>query len=318
MGLSQWRANTRYYFEHLPVGQAMKATTAELALGAYRRVTPYLPQQGTNVYDRDWDVLVVMDTCRADALQEVADEYEFLPEEVDTITSVGSKTREWMAHTFTEERSDAVADTLYVTYNPNSEDALSAEPFCSLYEVWRTAWYADAGGVPASAVTDHAITAAREHAGEYDRLIVHYKEPHQPYPELEGFDAHSPKDDDANDRSGVFGSLIEGDHTHEEVWNGYLDHLRSGLDEVERLLDNVDGQRVAITADHGDCFGEWGLYGHPGSAPVPELVRVPWVETAASDSGDSRPEIDLAAASRHGEGGDVPSVDDQLEALGYQ
>ena len=28
---------------------------------------------GTNVYDREWDVLVVLDACRADLLESVAD-----------------------------------------------------------------------------------------------------------------------------------------------------------------------------------------------------------------------------------------------------
>lgn len=31
---------------------------------------------GTNVYEKDWDVLVLLDTCRVDALAEVSGEYD--------------------------------------------------------------------------------------------------------------------------------------------------------------------------------------------------------------------------------------------------
>jgi len=39
---------------------------------------------GTNIYERDWDALVVLDACRVDILREVADEYEFI-DEVDSV-----------------------------------------------------------------------------------------------------------------------------------------------------------------------------------------------------------------------------------------
>jgi len=54
---------------------------------------------GTNVFDRDWDALIILDACRVDALREVEDEYDFLTVD-DSITSVGSTSFEWMNHTF--------------------------------------------------------------------------------------------------------------------------------------------------------------------------------------------------------------------------
>jgi hypothetical protein len=32
----------------------------------------------TNVFEKDWDVLVVLDACRVDALRAVQDEYDFI------------------------------------------------------------------------------------------------------------------------------------------------------------------------------------------------------------------------------------------------
>lgn len=53
---------------------------------------------GTNVFERDWGLLVVLDTCRYDALAAVADDYDFL-DDVSAVTSVGGSTREWRANT---------------------------------------------------------------------------------------------------------------------------------------------------------------------------------------------------------------------------
>jgi hypothetical protein len=33
---------------------------------------------GTNVFNEDWDLLVVLDTCRVDSLKSVSEEYSFL------------------------------------------------------------------------------------------------------------------------------------------------------------------------------------------------------------------------------------------------
>jgi hypothetical protein len=38
------------------------------------------------------------------------------------------------------------------------------------------------------------------------------------------------------------------------VWEAYLDNLRYVLDNIEELLQNVDG-KVVISADHGELFG---------------------------------------------------------------
>jgi len=33
---------------------------------------------GNNVFNKDWDLLIILDSCRVDALKEVAENYEFL------------------------------------------------------------------------------------------------------------------------------------------------------------------------------------------------------------------------------------------------
>jgi hypothetical protein len=41
---------------------------------------------------------------------------------------------------------------------------------------------------------------------------------------------------------------------------------------------------MVISADHGNAFGEWGIYGHPGKTPLPCLTDVPWTELSTTDS----------------------------------
>ena len=68
---------------------------------------------------------------------------------------------------------------------------------------------------------------------------------------------------------------------------------------------------MVITADHGELFGEWGLFGHMAELPVGPLLRVPWARAAASDERTHDP-------SEYDRTEDALSVDDRLTALGYR
>jgi len=260
--------------------------------------------RGTNVYEREWDVLVVLDACRVDLLRSVADEYDFLGE-IERVESVGSMSKEWMAKTFTDEHADEVADTAYVTSNVFSERMLDADRFGSLEEVWRDGWDEEADTVLPRTMTDRAIRTARE--DDPDRLIVHYVQPHHPFVGLEaGFDA-DPFGPALSDT--VVDALRKDKIDREAFWEAYRDNLRLALDDVELLLSNVDADRVAITADHGDALGEWGIYDHPVGCLHPAVRTVPWTTTTATDRGTYVPEIDRET--------DDSAVEDRLQALGY-
>ena len=69
------------------------------------------------------------------------------------------------------------------------------------------------------------------------------------------------------------------------------------LDDVEQLLDNIDADRVVISANHGEAFGEYGVYGRPIGALHPYVRNVPWAITTASGSGTYTPEIPRPSAS---------------------
>ncbi|PSQ09225.1 hypothetical protein BRC98_06150 [Halobacteriales archaeon QS_7_68_65] len=293
----------------------VRTSVDELWIGALRRTDRFV-DPGTNVYDREWDALLVLDGCRADVLRGVAPGYEFL-DDPGSHRSPGSTSYEWMERTFTDEHADEMARTVHVSANPFTHQYLDAERFAVLDEVWRDAWDEAAGIVPARPVTDRAIHAGREHVGPDDRLLVHYMQPHFPsVPRPLGGAATLEEWRDG--REMAWQGLRRGEFTEREVWRAYVANLRYVLDEVEILLGNLDAERVAITADHGNAKGEWGIYGHP-NVPLNVLREVPWFTTRATDRGTHEPAPEsLATGGADADtGAAASSVTERLEALGY-
>ncbi len=276
---------------------------------AYDR-SPY--HQGRPIYDTEWDAMIVLDACRPDLLAEVTDEYDFLPDEIRTSYSVGSSSPRWHQGNFTETYREEMGRTALVTSNPWSEEILSAADFLLLDEVWRYAWDDDAGTVHPRPITDRAITAGREHSP--DRLIAHYMQPHFPsIPDPLGSELDLENWGEKWDGN-VWQQLEAGELSRARAWESYRANLRHVLDDVETLLSNLDAERVVVTADHGNAFGEWDVYGHPHDVHLPVLRSVPWVDCSATDTHTHEPALDEPRAQVDtGE----EDVQDRLKDLGY-
>jgi hypothetical protein len=282
---------------------------------------------GANVFEEEWDLLVILDTCRVDALGEVADEYDFLTD-IGKLVSVGSSSPEWIARTFTEEYRSEIENTAYLTCNGNAETLLEQDNPATdsgylTYSLLERFDYVDAdtlgrleklwsyeptgeegpyghveGATPPRYLTERAIAVGRERS--FDRMILHYHQPHNPYAAKAMEEGRE-----------LFDYEMEFRLDPERAWESYLADLRYVLDDVELLLDNIDADRVVISADHG----EYGVYGHPIGALHPHVRNVPWAITTASDSGTYTPEIPRPSASDEASSRDV---DETLETLGYK
>ncbi len=268
----------------------------------------WLRDPGISVYDREWDLLVVVDACRLDLMREVAPGYGFAGA-VGAVRSLDSATLGWMRKTFSPARADETAETAYVCGNPFSATALDPADFGALEEVWRDVW-TEPGTVAPRAITDRTVALARER--DPDRLIAHYMQPHCPFLSRPGL-SRGKRRDRFGDQSwpDVWERLRAGDLDRETVWAGYRENLALALDEVELLLANVDADRAVVTSDHGNALGEWLVYGHPPGLPLDSLRTVPWIETTARDGGGHEP-----ALGRWRDGATVDR-EDQLAALGY-
>lgn len=292
---------------------------------------------GTNVFEKEWDALILLDTCRVDALRAVSPEYDFL-ETVERIWSVGGATAEWVSKTFDKNTvsESEIANTCYLTANPwpsyildddtrpnnninknksfyrinNYGDCnvASSDELDCLLPVWELHDLHETYSVPRY-LTDTAIDIGRNH--DASRTIIHYKHPHPPYVK-EAFEEE--RDLLAPERSPYTYIIRTGDRS--TVWDLYLKELRWVLDDVELLLENMDAEKVVISADHGVSFGDYGLYSQSAGSINPVVRYVPWVETSGTDTGNHEPEYRFTDEILQT---DQPSsqVEDQLSHLGY-
>jgi hypothetical protein len=236
-----------------------------------------------------------------------------------------------MLNTFVTEYQSEISDTTYISGNPFTDrvfregqtpptiggaaieepiplcspsyDTVDAGDFNSVRTLFR-----DYEGlnepVPPRPITENAIARARKNSTE--SMIVHYMQPHMPFV---GDDLHEKL---TGTRSVIRGELRKGNVSREQIWEAYISTLRYVLDEVELLLDNVDAEMVAITADHGEGFGEYGAYSHYFGLPHPVVKKVPWAETTATDNRNHVTEPDDFSDTANSE-----QVENRLRDLGY-
>lgn len=256
------------------------------------------------IFRDDWDILIILDACRSDTMKQVSADYEWISE-VGTRYSVGPDSPTWMDRTFTMTDDSELSETAYVTANPYSDYHAPQDRLARLEEVWKYAWDDKIGTVPPRPVTDAGINIAQQ---DYSRVIIHYMQPHFPsIPTNLGYKINKSGDGD----EWIWNSNIDDNPTKQKIYSAYEDNLRYVLDEVSILINNLSSDRVVITADHANAFGEHGIWGHPKNQPAPIVLRVPWIVTEATDTEEYQPASNIKSESS-------VSLTDQLEALGYR
>lgn len=162
-----------------------------------------------SVMEEDWDNLFILDACRADLFESVADTEDF--DTYQRVTSLGSMTEEWTEQNF---QSREFGDVVYVSCSPITSRA-APDAFHELVEVWREAFEDERKTV----MPGQMANAAREAHELYPdkRLIVHFLQPHIPFvdaPELVFRDWWSPdgsfEEADAEPPRNVWGAMAMG------------------------------------------------------------------------------------------------------------
>lgn len=256
---------------------------------------------GIDVFEEDWDTLIILDACRYDEFVR----HSSLPGETESRISRGSTSPEFIRGNFTGK---TLHDVVYVT--ANDWYARLAEDIGAEVHALKSV----DGDVVEGSRSSHPATvsaAAREAAESYPdkRLIVHYMQPHHPYigPSRERF-----AEADVHFKHGRFVYTIRNtDITHEDIMLGYRENLELVLDEVESLFYDLSG-RTVVTADHGELLGDRErpipvkTYRHPEGVYVDALVKVPWHvyedgerKTVVAEEPEREADIDVAAAEQH-------------------
>lgn len=291
---------------------------------------------GFQPYEHDWDVLVILDACRFDALRSIVERIDGVEQMgVAPCLSLGSQTAEWLCHMFTTDHLDEIGRTGYVAGNgwvkgifndglrpedvslndgrmpPTSWSVVDGKAFGAIVHAWRQDKHEYSDSVPwgphpsPRTVTDHAIALARDRP-DLKRLIVHYKQPHFPYTISAKSDGRTELEEFER---APFEYLASGGQT-KTVWNAYLTDLRAAADEISILCRNIDGT-IAITADHGENFDGERHYLHRPTMLHPKVKRVPWATISATDKLTHKGDLSSYHTVDR-------KVEEQLKALGYR
>ena len=257
----------------------------------FKLASVFSRSQGREVFEEEWDVLVILDACRHDLMKEVVEEedYEFL-KPVDSCYSAAGTSDEWMNKNFGEKHYEKAQKTAMVTGNPYSDTNLDEKDFEVLEEAWEYSYDKEKEAVLPRPITNSAIRIQREE--NPDKMVIHYMQPHYPFLNhdnlsegfsLEGFGKEI--------RKSVWDELLLDNITREELWEAYKDNLKEVIEEVNILRKNLDADKMVITADHGNAIGtplseEKFIYGHVAGLNIEPLRKVPWIETTATDTGE--------------------------------
>jgi hypothetical protein len=195
-------------------------------------------------------------------------------------------------------------------YEWSADDHIS-----EVVDVWKHGWDEDLGTIPPESMGE-SFRAHQDLVEGADRTVIHYMQPHAPYlsrgkgqklkqiqkgikrqgeqdGEADGGllsavgDTVRPRVESVLDDSNIamkvglwletgIGGVVS-DGTRETAMRYYEENLRIALADVAELVESLDGD-VVVTADHGEAFGEDGIWEHNIETYIPALMEVPWLE----------------------------------------
>lgn len=272
-------------------------TTEPLTYRAWKELLRVLTRRwaGGDQHERlnalDWDVLLVLDACRQDVLQQTVD----WP--IGCCTSPATTTDDWLA-TATESRifegaTVATSNSLYADYELGLRE---------LHQLWKTEWVDRLGNVPPEPVLARVDDAV---ADGHLPAVGHVGPPHAPYiariggewlpvfPELTKWhwDPTREEFEQRSQQEAMATGIVDLDR----AVRGYRASVRSvwnvAADYVARWARA--GLTVVVTADHGETFGrprDFWLVEHPSGCYVPALTRVPFAVFADGERRGTTPE----------------------------
>jgi hypothetical protein len=274
----------------------------------YRRGNTWAYNEaGMDVFEADWDNLIVLDACRYDLFAR----RHTLSGRLERRQSRASSTKEFLRANF-EGRE--LHDVVYVTANPQLARKGIDTSLHAVRNVWQDeGWDDHYRTVHPETMTTWTLRAAHEFPDK--RLVAHYMQPHYPFigpTGLEHFEL---------DTLAFWSRFKRGeiDVPDDVIERAYRENLDVALPYVTELLEGLEGKTV-VTADHGELFGERAgivpkaYYGHPSGVYHEDLVTVPWLVHDAGPRKETRPEPPVSNATP---GADEETVRSRLRDLGY-
>ncbi len=237
--------------------------------------------QLTALREDDWDVLIVLDACRADTFGEVCGIAE-------VVRAAGPCTPVWVraAGPLLQERG-----AVYFSANPVVDrEVRKCGLGIEIVPVWENQWGRfTAQQIPSvHPLSVNGVVAAHVQMGRLDGrpLVVHYVQPHSPYIGAVPL-AFARWGGAGGPAGGEFGeachalrrpgnAVKRGDITWEQLRAAYRANLELVWHAAQQLAGALPSRRIIVTADHGELLGEDGRFGHEGHWDHPALLSVPW------------------------------------------
>lgn len=276
--------------------------------------------KATNVMEKDWDNLLLLDACRYDYFERQND----LPGDLDAVLSHGGQSWEFMEGNFVGEQ---LHDTVYVTANPHT-GKLGDNVFHAVEPLYLNAWSKEHETVLPQDVAEAGIKAQDKYPNK--RLIVHFMQPHRPYlgdtaeqlqqeHGISGFNRELAYNNKTREGPS-FSTLIErGVISIERTKKAYSETLDIVLAWVADLLNTLSGKSV-VSADHGELLGERIIpFGKPKFGHSHEYIRnktlyqVPWLEIPFEERRRIKADEPIGSES-----GAPDTVKERLHSLGYK
>ena len=198
-------------------------------------------------------------------------------------------------------------------YIPKKYTTDPSRHIAHIVDVWDNSWNEDIG-----TVLPHELNKEfkNKHGDLADRrTVIHYMQPHKPFighgkSRMENMKKKSVEKLERDDKwllpdriTAKFSRVVEQlegsetamklgltmslkpsafleailGNTHQIMKNHHEENLRKAMEEARKLAGNLEG-KIVITSDHGEAFGEKGVWGHHIETYVPPLVEVPWLE----------------------------------------
>jgi len=228
-------------------------------------------------------LIVILDACRWNTFAKV----NWLPGKLQKAVSAGSTTWEWAKNTFEGQYPDTiyVSSVPYISgkYLPKLHQNYDASKhFFLVADVWDWGYDDNTFTVLPKTVIKATITVYENYLRPIGKnIIAHFMQPHSPMIGSPPFTIATWEKETGQKMDGRFPKYedICNWGMKDKLIEAYEGNLHFVLAEVEKLVTEWEG-KVIITADHGEGFGESGVFGHYAGIRTPELVEVPFFKLA--------------------------------------
>lgn len=250
--------------------------------------------EGIRVVNEEWDWLIILDACRYDYFKRLYSDY--FNGKLEKRRSLASNTQNWLARNFV----DYYDDIEYISANPyiNRENIplhkLTKYPekkelknwypkhrFRRIHDLSVNNWF-DGGSnkVEPEEVVDFCLN--KKFFAD-TRKIIHFIQPHRPYLDAYSFNKFNwfireiykkvKNEEIQNLFLRAFYKMF-GNIWYKEHQKKYKHNLKRVLSTLPPLTESLEG-KIIISADHGQCLGEYNTVGHPGKN-YDVLREIPW------------------------------------------